>query len=83
MGAIVDQADVAALRLATRDPATNVWCDEVDVTGDGAFLHRVLFYPDRECEIMFRALALRMMPRADRSVADVKDRSVEGTISTV
>lgn len=83
MGAIVDQADVAALQLAARNPATNVWYDEVDVTGDGAFLHRVLFYPERECEIMFRALALRMMPRADRSVADVKDRYVEGIISAI
>jgi hypothetical protein len=77
-GAILDQADITALQGAARDSETEVWYDEVDLAGDGAFLHRVLFHPSRECEIMFRALGLRLLPRADRSLPGFPDRYVEG-----
>jgi hypothetical protein len=78
LGAILDHADVAALQSAARDTKTEVWYDEVDLSGDGAFLHRVLFYPGRECEIMFRSLGLRLIPRADRSLPAFLDRYIEG-----
>ena len=81
MGAILDQADLVVLRDAALDTETEMWFDEIDLAGDGAFIHRVLFYPGRECDIMFRALGLRMMPRADRSIAELSDRYVEGVIA--
>ena len=77
LGAILDAADVARLAAAARAPETRLLFDEVDAAPDGAFLHRLLFWPYREVEVMFRALALRMLPRVDASVPDFPDRFVD------
>jgi hypothetical protein len=75
--AILDQADVAALRAAAEDPETELLYDEIDLTSDGEYLHRILFHPARECEIMFRDLALSMTPRADRRLVRLASPHVE------
>ena len=77
LGAVLDAADVAVLAAAARDSRTLVAADEVDVAGENTWLHRFLFWPYRDCEIMFRALALRMAPRADGSVPFFPERFVE------
>ncbi len=71
LGAILDRSDVAVLREVARDAETELWYDEVDLAEEGMFLHRMLFYPARECEIMFRGLGLRVIPRDDRRIADL------------
>lgn len=77
LGAILDAADVAALADAARTHESRVLYDEVDVAPDGAFLHRLLFWPYREAELMFRALALRLLPRADATLPQFSDRFVD------
>ena len=77
LGAVLDAADAAVLREAARDEATVVVHDEVDLATEGHFLHRLLFAPWRDGEIMFRALALRMAPRANAEVPAFADRWVE------
>jgi hypothetical protein len=62
-GVILDQADVTALTRAAALLEPAIWHDEVDVAGEGHFLHRLLFWPgDEECEVMFRTLALTIQP---------------------
>ena len=78
LGAVVDAADAAVLADAARDPAARVAADEVDAAGEGTLLHRLLFASGRDCEVMFRALALRMLPRAEGSVPFFPDRFVDG-----
>jgi hypothetical protein len=79
LGAIVDAVDVAALAAAARAPNGRVLFDEVDAEPGGAFLHRLLFWPYRETEVMFRALALRLLPRAEASVPEFTERFIEVT----
>ena len=78
LGAIVDAADAAVLERAARDPEAAVWFDEVDVADGDAFLHRILFRPGAECEVLFRALSLRMAPRGAPELPGHVDRWVEG-----
>ncbi|HEU4699129.1 MAG TPA: hypothetical protein VFS40_08115 [Gemmatimonadales bacterium] len=81
LGAIVDAADVALLAEAARDPDTELLYDELDLSGGAggaeAYLHRLLFWPYRECEVLFDALALRLAPRGDLDVPVLFDRFVE------
>src|SRR5689334_6978234 len=77
LGVVVDAADVAILAAAARDPKTLLAADEVDLAGSHTFLHRILFWPYRDCEVMFRALALRMLPRADATVPYFGERFLE------
>ena len=80
LDAVVDARDATELAAAARDPRSELLYDEVDVidgAGEAAYLHRMLFWPYRDVEIMFRALSLRLAPRADRSVPLFADRYVE------
>jgi hypothetical protein len=90
LGAIVDASDVTRLADAARDPETILLYDELDLAeadvdeddgdgeGDGdGYVHRFLFWPFREIEISFSALAVRIAPRADGRVPLFPDRWVE------
>jgi hypothetical protein len=76
LAAIVDAADVQRLADAARDPESELLYDELDLGGD-SYIHRFLFWPYRECEVLFDALALRVAPRADLDVPLFGDRFVE------
>jgi hypothetical protein len=76
LAAIVDAADVQRLAEAARDPDSELLYDELDLGGD-SYIHRLLFWPYRECEVLFDALALRIAPRADLDVPLFSDRFVE------
>ncbi|HXE58829.1 MAG TPA: hypothetical protein VNK43_12580 [Gemmatimonadales bacterium] len=77
LGAVVDAADVARFAAAARDPETELLYDELDLGDQDTFVHRLLFWPYRECEVLFSALALRVAPRADRAVPLFPDRFIE------
>ena len=40
--------------------------DEVDVSADGQWIHRILFWPYREICVVFAKLGLRLEPRENR-----------------
>jgi hypothetical protein len=93
LGAIVDASDVTRLAEAARDPETILLYDELDLAADDhdhdhdddedddseadGYVHRFLFWPFREIEILFSALAVRIAPRADGRVPLFPDRWVE------
>lgn len=80
LGAIVDAADVAVLARVAADPEAALWFDELDLADGDRFLHRLLFRPGTECEVLFRALALRLAPRGDPEPPAGGDRFLEGPV---
>jgi hypothetical protein len=92
LNAIVDHSDVIRFAEAARDAETELLYHELDVAGgeddgevadevegleEGTYVHRLLFWPYRECEVLFDALAVRVAPRRTRSVPPFGDRFVE------
>lgn len=80
LGAIVDAADAAVLERVARDPDAAIWFDEIDVTEGDRFLHRLLFRPGTECELLFQALSLRMAPRGEPELPGHLHRWLEGPL---
>jgi hypothetical protein len=79
LGVVIDAADVAVLAAAAREEGTELLADEVDLVPgeEGVFVHRLLWWPYRDCEIIFRELALRAVPRADDRRPLFNDRYVD------
>lgn len=61
-------ADVLRLRELACNPEAEVLYDEIDISPDGAYVHRILFWPDGEVEVVFRSLSTHVMPRTNREI---------------
>jgi hypothetical protein len=65
------RTDTRALSRIVEDPECEILYDEIDVTGRGdaqRCVHRVICWPGyREFVVVFRALGMRLAPRASRT----------------
>lgn len=77
LGAVVDASDVHRFADAARDAMTVLLYDELDLGDHDTYVHRLLFWPYRECEVLFEALALRVAPRTGLRMPVFPDRFVE------
>jgi hypothetical protein len=63
---VPDAERVDALEL--KEPHTELWYDEIDVTADGRYLHSILIHPAGELQISFEVLEVH------RAAASSTDR---------
>ena len=62
----VRTSDLSEVDAIASDTEAEALYDEVDVSPDGQWIHRVLFWPYREICIVFAKLGLRLEPRENR-----------------
>ncbi|HZF10213.1 MAG TPA: hypothetical protein VFE33_15600 [Thermoanaerobaculia bacterium] len=65
-----DRLDVGMLRAIATDTETELRYDEIDLELPNSFVHRILFAPAREIEIVFRSLRLSTEPQPDRELGE-------------
>jgi hypothetical protein len=70
-GVALAHADRQALSMIARNPEAEALYDEIDLSRDGAFIHRWLWWPYTEVDIQFAGFAYAVTPRP-------RDRALEG-----
>jgi hypothetical protein len=67
-GVSLAPSDRAALARVALDPEADALYDELDISPDGTFIHRWLWWPYAEFDITFAGFSYTVTPRPDRSV---------------
>jgi hypothetical protein len=70
----LDTLDTAALARRARDRYTEILHDEIDMDKENRYVHRLLFDPEDEVEILFKDLKVIRTARRDRRLPYLKDR---------
>jgi len=61
----------------TYDRRTEILADEIDIFSNGRFVHRLIFWPDEELEIVFSGLNITKQRQLDRKVACDEEPYIE------
>jgi hypothetical protein len=67
-GIVLDAASHGALKQAACDPATEWLYDELHLSGDGRFVHRLLLWPSYQPNLVFERFAVASTPRSGRAL---------------
>ena len=62
----IDKAVVDTLVMAALNEKTEILYDELDITGDNKYIHRMIFYPDYEISIKFQDLEYEQIKQSNR-----------------
>lgn len=60
--------DSALLKIIATDPETELLYDEVGLASPGCFVHRIIFSPIREIEVVFCQLTVAVYPQTNREL---------------
>jgi hypothetical protein len=75
-GVAFSKLDLSTLATVARDPDTECLYDELDIENK-QYVHRILFYPAGEIEIIFMNLNSEKVSRPDRSYKRMPDPYIE------
>ncbi|MHB9134673.1 MAG: hypothetical protein ACYDBB_26675 [Armatimonadota bacterium] len=76
-GVVVDTQLLEVLSRRARDRHTEILAGEIDIKADGRFVHRLIFWPDDEVEIVFSSIHLVRQSRLDRKVVVDEEPYIE------
>jgi Protein of unknown function (DUF4085) len=62
----IDKAVVDTLAMAALNEKTEILYDELDITDDNKYIHRMIFYPDYEISIKFQDLEYEQIKKNNR-----------------
>ena len=66
----ITNVDSSLLKIIATDAETELLYDEIGIASANRFVHRILFYPYREIEVIFGKLKFAIQPKADRELGD-------------
>jgi hypothetical protein len=78
-GVTLTPQQLQVLARRARDRRTEILADEIDTAADGPFVHRLLFWPDDELEIVFTGLTIEKQDQPSREVANDEKPYIEIT----